>query len=916
MSTKQIPSTSKSSETKTVSLKSQISLVRNSELFDAPWYLQEYPDVKFLDMDPAEHYVRFGSRLDRAPGPLFDRARHGATAHAAGGSLPGFVSYLLSEERTSTRFDGYVDRADHTWVRGWAVDTWRPGTAVELDLFVDGELLMPITTDRARGDLEKLGYDGSMGGFAVSWASGTFPSGTELDVRVRQTGRSLKRSPRTIIFERAPLTSNAAAYLSAARASLLKPVTVLVPVYNARDAVSDCLASLAIHLPAWAQVLIIDDCSTDPEMSPLLDRYAELPRFEKERNAQNLGYTRTVNKGIALCDGHDVVLLNSDTVVTERWLQNLRFVAYARDRVATVTALSNHAGAFSVPVIGRENVVPEGMTEQNFARAITTSAVGNLVEVPTGNGFCMYMRRAALESLGAFDEDKYPRGYGEENDFCMRALRSGWSNLICDKALVFHKRSQSFQGEKTALLESGSRQLARDFPEYKALTGRFRDVEFNALRARAAKAVRAAASAAPRRRMLFVVSTQTGGTPQTNMDLMGSLGEIYDCFLLHCDATTISLSELVGGALELREKIELTNKIEPTTHVSDEYDQVVVGFLYRYSIQLLHIRHILWHSMNLPELAHALEIPVVYSFHDFYSVCASHNLLDQDLQFCAGRCTAGAGPCTSTLWLNSSMPELKHRFVYNWRARFERFFSYCDVFITTAPSAAELIASIYPSLAGRIQVIPHGRNFADYTSVAVAPEPDGPVRVLIPGNIGPAKGSELIRQMAAIDTSGRFEFHLLGTVAKGLQGVGIQHGRYDRATFGDHVDRIKPALGMILSIWPETYCHTLTEMWSCGVPVLAMDIGAVGDRIRSSGAGWLISPASTPAEILGALDAAVADVPEYHRRARAVLDWQANEGQLNTIDAMSMHYRDVYQRLFERAALGIGLSPSVPEPAA
>src|SRR5690606_21958334 len=110
------------------------------------------------------------------------------------------------------------------------------------------------------------------------------------------------------------------------------------------------------------------------------------------------------------------------------------------------------------------------------------------------------------------------------------------------------------------------------------------------------------------------------------------------------------------------------------------------------------------------------------------------------------------------------------------------------------------------------------------------------------------------------------------------------------------VEKIRPSVGMILSIWPETYCHTLTEMWSCGIPVLAMDIGAVGDRIRASGAGWLIPVDSTAEQIAAKLQAIACDPEEYDKRRDAVRTWQANEGAC-TITIMSERYQSMYDEL-------------------
>src|SRR5690606_17522642 len=257
------------------------------------------------------------------------------------------------------------------------------------------------------------------------------------------------------------------------------------------------------------------------------------------------------------------------------------------------------------------------------------------------------------------DEERFPRGYGEENDFSMRALRAGWKNIVCDKALVFHKRSQSFKEEKVQLMQQGADQMRVLYPEYKAMTGRYRDLEFSLLRNRIARALATARPEDALPQILFVISTTTGGTPQTNMDLMRSLSGKYNCFLLRCDSRTIFLSELVGDELVAREQVALGREIEPETHLSDEYDRIVAELMYRYAISLVHIRHLLWHGLNLPEVAKAMNIPVVYSMHDFYTVCASHNLLDEKLAYCGGTCTPGQGLCQATLWPHGKPDSLK-----------------------------------------------------------------------------------------------------------------------------------------------------------------------------------------------------------------------------------------------------------------
>lgn len=243
--------------------------------------------------------------------------------------------------------------------------------------------------------------------------------------------------------------------------------TVIVPVFNAFDEVSKCLESLTKHCGTTPhRILVIDDCSTDERIWPLLERFAVgHPHATALRNDQNLGYTANVNRGCRLCEG-DVILLNSDTVVTENWIEKLAACAYSRPSVATVTALSNAAGAFSIPENGRINEVPEGIGVDGVNALLEATTNYIRPAVPTGNGFCLYIRRLALDRIGLFDEASFPRGYGEENDFSMRAIANGLVNLVDDATFIYHKRTASFGTEKEEILATARKTLDKLHPTY------------------------------------------------------------------------------------------------------------------------------------------------------------------------------------------------------------------------------------------------------------------------------------------------------------------------------------------------------------------------------------------------------------------------------------------------------------------
>jgi GT2 family glycosyltransferase len=194
---------------------------------------------------------------------------------------------------------------------------------------------------------------------------------------------------------------------------------VIVPIHDGYAALEPCLASLAGALPPGARVQLVDDASTDPRVATALERFATSARLEATVHHQpvNLGFVATVNAAMARATG-DVVLLNSDTIVTAGWLQRLAACAASDPRIATATPFSNNAEICSFPEFCRANPVPAD--PDAVARACAASGPAEYPELPTAVGFCMLIRRAALDVVGDFDAATFGRGYGEENDFCLR----------------------------------------------------------------------------------------------------------------------------------------------------------------------------------------------------------------------------------------------------------------------------------------------------------------------------------------------------------------------------------------------------------------------------------------------------------------------------------------------------------------
>jgi len=219
-------------------------------------------------------------------------------------------------------------------------------------------------------------------------------------------------------------------------------------------------------------VLLADDASPDPRIEPMARGWCERSPLAARylRRVRNLGFPANCNTAFADAGDADVVLLNSDTVTTPGWLAQLLRCAASDARIATITPWSNNAEICSWPRFCEDNPAPE------FPDAIAEAAAGldpEYPELPTAVGFCMYVRRAALRQLGGFDAETFGRGYGEENDFCLRAAAMGWRNVLCDTAYVVHHGGASF--EPLALAPGGdnlARLLAR-WPDYNERVARF-----------------------------------------------------------------------------------------------------------------------------------------------------------------------------------------------------------------------------------------------------------------------------------------------------------------------------------------------------------------------------------------------------------------------------------------------------------
>lgn len=799
---------------------------------------------------------------------------------------------IASEPLRISDYRGRVDRIEHGEIRAWAVNRRHPGMTFDVSIFVDGVFYCTATNHHTRGDLKAKGLSEGYGGIRA-----------KIPLRYLESGHhtiSVGLPDGTMVEAATSADQGSTKAVPFGRRLRFDGISVIVPIFNAYDDLEVCIERLLTFTPKNVKLIFIDDASTDKRIRIKLESIRHNPNIITIFNENNLGFTKTVNSGIIAAGSSDVILLNSDARVTPRWLQGMMTAANSAPKIATVTAMSDRAGAFSAPLAGNENELPDGVDEITYARAFRRRGLGLYPNVPTGNGFCMLISRACIEEIGLLDADAFPRGYGEENDFCMRAGRAGWRNIIDDRTYVFHDRSKSFGDTKTELLAAGREVLSTRYPEYKnaiqvfstcerIATARFRGglarkdcIEHNRM--------------APR--ILFVTSSQTGGTPQTNRDLMAALGGSVDCWNLRCDSKIVELTRLIGGKPEIVRSHQLERPVDPITHLSDEYDSVIADWLLGFDFDIVHIRHIAWHSLNLARIVKECGQALVFSFHDYYTLSPTIKMIDDAGTFLGQTFFPEPSSYRQSMWPKGSLPEPTGEWLRYWRQRFEPILEQCDALITTSQSCRAHILNGFPSLASkRFDVIPHGRNFERFAKMRTDPKHGEPVRILVPGNIDQAKGLEIFCALCDFDKAGLLEFHILGDTnlraPERYPRIKL-HGKYSRSDFSFRASKLAPHLGAVFSIWDETYCHTLTELWSVGLPALVFDFPTVAGRVRESGAGWVL-----PHHDIEVLYRRILEIAFDREQGRmvdsAIAAWQANEGVGSTTEMMAAHYIAAYK---------------------
>lgn len=253
-------------------------------------------------------------------------------------------------------------------------------------------------------------------------------------------------------------------------------VDVIICIHNALDDVKNCIESvLRTDFNAGTyQLILVDDGSDAATADYVIDIASRHDNITAIRREKAGGYTIAANTGLRTSKADFCALLNSDTIVPKTWLDKFTALFTEKPDVGIIGPLSNAASWQSVPDLSAPeggwavNSLPEGWSVDDMDAAVERAAkdIPVMPRVPLLNGFCYMIRRSILEVVGLMDEDGFPRGFGEEDDFCMRAAVAGFGIMIALNTYVYHAKSKSYGAKaRNSLSEKGQVMLKKKHGE-------------------------------------------------------------------------------------------------------------------------------------------------------------------------------------------------------------------------------------------------------------------------------------------------------------------------------------------------------------------------------------------------------------------------------------------------------------------
>ncbi|MEG6567633.1 methyltransferase domain-containing protein [Thermoanaerobacterium saccharolyticum] len=625
--------------------------------------------------------------------------------------------------------------------------------------------------------------------------------------------------------------------------NIRKPIDILIPVYNSKEFLNNLLKSIVANTFIPYRLLIANDNSSDKSISQYLldfkNNNQNLDIIILE-NKENLGFVKTVNELAKLTKNH-FVIINTDTEVPPYWLERMIYPIIMKNNIASVTPFTNAGTICSFPNFLADNLIFENMdvaTLDSYFQFIDFEK--SYIEIPTAVGFCMAINKEVYDKIGLFDEI-FGRGYGEENDWSMRALKACYKNIITPNLFVYHKHGASFPSEeKKKLMENNLRLLENKHPNYFLLVEDFIKKDplkhiRNILKIKVVSSVY--------RPIMILDHTLGGGANEyTNKFIEDKNFVIIVKYDLKCNKYFV---EFLGKKIDMisfeMQDIKEIEKVIIYFNVKD----IIINELVSYPkiLDLLDFLIELRKNYN--------KINYIFMGHDYYCICPMYNLLNYEIKYCnvppdlklCNKCIRKNYLIkTEVPFIQQDYPNLE---ISIWRERFGKLLEYCSKIVCFSYTSKEIIQKAYENLSEDIfEIKPH---IVDWVRPVVISSKSSNLNIAIIGAIGIPKGADVVISIAEYikENNLKVKLHIFGEIFDPIEKLKeneyvLQHGRYSKFNLPKLMEDNKIDVVIIPSIWPETFSYTTEEVIKMNLNVAVFDLGAPAERVKQYDKGIIL----------------------------------------------------------------------------
>ncbi|MEI7579999.1 MAG: glycosyltransferase [bacterium] len=665
----------------------------------------------------------------------------------------------------------------------------------------------------------------------------------------------------------------------------MRKITIILPVYNGIDFVRSCINSIIANTESGTyEILIIDDCSTEIALQGYFSSLLDNKLIKIIRNENNQGFVASVNVGMRATT-NDVILLNSDTEVTPGWLEKLEIAAYSQLNIATVTPLSNNATICSIPNFCEDNTLPAGYSLNEFSALIERFSLRLYPEIPTAVGFCMYIKREVLNIIGYFNEQLFGKGYGEENEFSLRAKRLGYINILDDTTYILHKGSMTFSdSERKIRVAENVKKVERLHPGYQKSIEQF--ITTNPLKPIHDNIHLSLKIFRKKNNILFIKNYEQtkGGIGSHVTALLNNISQISILVLEKLPIGLIRLT-LWDEGKEIHHWTWQEQAFTNNSFFNASDESLLRNIIQYFNVKLVHFHHTLGFSLSILNIPKEFHVPRIITIHDYFLI-DEHNFYDGSL-------------------LNKYLTILKYQEAIGTMENGEhvdpRYFrlkcvqNYLrDFDLVVVPSKATVKDVAVLKLPENIKVLPHGANLPK--SIKPIDFTKNKLNVAYIGTTALHKGFDDYATLATNSVlMQEYNFFLIGSVTAKYQNK-IKNitvsGEYEIEQLPSLLRKYDIDLVIIPSIFPETYSYVLSESVQNNIPVLARDFAALGSRIKSEKLGLSFSDLDDLIDLLLKISKDREIISKQYESIKLI--------KIRSAKDMAQDYIEIYNKLMDK----------------